>query len=182
MIKAMKKFIVLLMSILCLTIFVGCLGETSTDENAGGTTGDTASDSQGATGDDNVQNELPSECMHIPTLSWKNDGKKHWHECLFCEAHLDEGTHNVTGIALAVPPTKTSYEEGTSFQSAGMVISATCDVCGEVTSLTGYTVTGGRSLKLTATCVTVVYGTFSVQVPIEVKPYGGGTWTPEVPL
>ncbi len=182
MIKAMKKFIVLLMSILCLTVFFGCLGEPPTDENTGGTASDTTNDSQGASGDDNVDSELPPECMHIPALSWKNDGTKHWHECLFCEAQLDEGVHDVTGIALAALPTKTSYEEGTSFQSAGMVISATCSVCGEVGSLTGYTVTGGRSLRLTTTYVTVVYGTFSLQVPIEVKPYGGGTWTPEVPL
>ena len=181
MIKAMKKFIVLLMTILCFIVFCGCLGEPPIDENAGGTDGNSISDSQGSA-DDDTADGLPSECMHIPALSWKNDGAKHWHACIFCEARLEEGAHDVTGIALAAPPTKTSYEEGTSFQSAGMVISATCSVCGEVGLLTGYTVTGGRSLRLTTTYVTVVYGAFSIQVPIEVKPYGGGTWTPEVPL
>ena len=78
MIKAMKKFIVLLMTILCFIVFCGCLGEPPIDENAGGTAGDKTSDSQGSA-DDDTADELPSESMHIPALSWENDGAKHWH-------------------------------------------------------------------------------------------------------
>ena len=62
----------------------------------------------------------------------------------------------LTGIAVTTAPTKTSYDDGDAFDSAGMAVSATY-ADGTTAAVTDWTVTNGAALSEGQTSVTVSY-------------------------
>ncbi|MCM1042698.1 MAG: bacterial Ig-like domain-containing protein [Corallococcus sp.] len=73
----------------------------------------------------------------------------------------------ITGIEITANPTKVTYNEGETFDAAGMVVSAVYDNDTKE-AITDYTVDKTGALKTTDTKVTVSYGEFTAQVNITV--------------
>lgn len=63
----------------------------------------------------------------------------------------------MTSIAVTTPPTKTTYTVGESFESAGMVVTATYED-GTSSVVTNYTVAPSGALESTDTAITITYG------------------------
>lgn len=62
----------------------------------------------------------------------------------------------LTGITVKTPPSKTEYIEGQSFDSKGMVVTATY-ANGSTAPVSNYTVIDGENLKVGKDCVTISY-------------------------
>ena len=62
----------------------------------------------------------------------------------------------LSSIDITTPPTKTTYTEGESFDTAGMVVTATYSD-GSTAAVTGYTVSPDRALTTGDTSVTITY-------------------------
>jgi len=72
-----------------------------------------------------------------------------------------------TAIEVSTNPSKMSYVEGETFNTAGMTISLVYSD-GTKEAITDYSVSANNALTLTDTAVTVTYDGFTVQVPITV--------------
>lgn len=66
------------------------------------------------------------------------------------------GTKTLSSIAITQPPTKVTYTSGQSFESTGMVVTATYSD-GTTAAVTGYSVTPSGALATSDTTVTVSY-------------------------
>lgn len=77
--------------------------------------------------------------------------------------------NNVTELNIKVPPTKTNYKEGQSFDKTGMIIEAKYKN-GETKEVTDYTIENGNNLKANQTYVTISYGDKTINQPITVTP------------
>lgn len=89
--------------------------------------------------------------------------------CFACgeEKEPDTPTKTLVKIEVTTPPSKTAYTVGETFDSTGMVVTATYDDDSAV-PVTGYTVDKTSALGLTDTVVTVTYQGKSATVSITV--------------
>lgn len=75
-------------------------------------------------------------------------------------------TKELSNIAITTKPSKTSYTEGESFNTAGMVVTATYSD-GTSSEVTGYTYTPNGKLKTTDTKITISYTEGNVTKTVE---------------
>lgn len=76
-------------------------------------------------------------------------------------------TKTVTGIEITTPPTKTTYVEGQTFSTSGMVVTAYYDDLSSA-PVTGYTVSKTTALTTSDTEITITYKGFTDTVSITV--------------
>lgn len=107
--------------------------------------------------------EVPATCTTAGARAHK--------DCEYCGKHFDtDGTeiadltiaalgHSYAAITVAQQPEKLTYFVGEDFDATGMKVTATCTRgnCGEVVSVTDYTLSGNTSLEKGAKTVTVTW-------------------------
>ena len=112
-------------------------------------------------------------------------GTKAHKDCEYCGKHFDtDGTeiadltiaalgHSYAAITVAQRPEKLTYFVGENFDESGMKVTATCTRgnCGEVVSVTDYTLSGNISLEKGAKTVTVTWGEETLTVNVSVSVY-----------
>lgn len=80
----------------------------------------------------------------------------------------------LTGIEVTEEPTKTTYVEGETFDTSGMVVKAIYDD-GSKETVTNYTFSPNRALTTSDTVITIAYNGFTEDLSIEVTPAGFAT-------
>ena len=114
-------------------------------------------------------------------------GTKAHKDCEYCRKHFDtDGTeiadltiaalgHSYAAITVAQRPEKLTYFVGENFDESGMKVTATCTRgnCGEVVSVTDYTLSGNISLEKGAKTVIVTWndGTQNLTATVNVDVY-----------
>ena len=80
----------------------------------------------------------------------------------------------LTGIEVTEGPTKTTYVEGETFDTSGMVVKAIYDD-GSKETVTNYTFSPNRTLTTSDTVITIAYNGFTEDLSINVTPAGFAT-------
>ena len=126
------------------------------------------------------------EMQEVPATCTTAGAKAH-RDCEYCGKHIDtDGTeiadltiaalgHSYAAITVAQRPEKLTYFVGEDFDATGMKVTATCTRgnCGEVVSVTDYTLSGNTSLEKGAKTVTVTWndGTQDLTETVNVDVY-----------
>lgn len=126
------------------------------------------------------------EMQEVPATCTTAGAKAH-KDCEYCGKHFDtDGTeiadltiaalgHSYNAIVISVQPEKLTYFVGEDFDATGMEVTATCTRgnCGEVVSVTDYTLSGNTSLEKGAKTVTVTWndGTQDLTETVNVDVY-----------
>lgn len=79
------------------------------------------------------------------------------------------GYAKLTDLVLSTPPEKTTYNMGEPLDTEGLTLTATYTYTGEVTIVSGYTVSGYDSAKAGTQTVAVTFGGFEVSFPVTVE-------------
>ena len=126
------------------------------------------------------------EMQEVPATCTTAGAKAH-KDCEYCGKHFDtDGTeiadltiaalgHSYNAIEISVQPKKLTYFVGEDFDATGMEVTATCTRgnCGEVVSVTDYTLSDNTSLEKGAKTVTVTWndGTQDLAATVNVDVY-----------
>lgn len=100
-------------------------------------------------------------------ITAERNGKVEGCDDICCEFPVN--VNSIKELTIATPPTKTNYNEGDSFNAAGMVVNAVYED-GSKKAITGYTVSATKALTASDKTVTISYRGKNVTQAITVNP------------